>query len=79
MSETDKQRMSLVGVNPNSRTLKFLNTKNNIATMTLKKQIDMFEREKTFSMNSIETKRLDTKQFLKQVKTLESETEESKK
>lgn len=79
MSETDIQRMSLVGVNPNSRTLKFLNTKNNIATLTLKKQIAMFEREKTFSMTSLETKRLDTKQFLKQVKTLEHESEETKK
>lgn len=79
MSETDMQRVSLVGVNPNSRSLKFLNTKNNIATQTLKKQIAMFERQKTFCMSSLETRRLDTHQFLKQVKSLEHETEESKK
>lgn len=79
MSETDKQRLSLVGVNANSRSLKFLNTKNNIAALTLKKQLAVFEREKTFSISAIDSKRHDTQTFLKQVKNLDQETEESKR
>ncbi|KAL4224870.1 hypothetical protein ACF0H5_015566 [Mactra antiquata] len=79
MSETDIQRLSLVGVNPNSRSLKFLNTKNNIASLTLKKQLAVYEREKTFSISMIDSQRHDAQSFLKQVKSLEQETEESKR
>lgn len=79
MSETDMQRLSLLGVNPNSRSLKFLNTKNNIAALTLKKQLALFERQKTFSISLIDSRRHEAQDLLKQVKKLEQDTDESKR
>ena len=79
MSETDVQRLSLVGVNPNSRSLKFLNTKNNIAALTLKKQIAIFERQKTFSISLIDSRRHDAQALLKQVNKLEQDSEENQR
>ncbi|KAH3890290.1 uncharacterized protein LOC127851287 [Dreissena polymorpha] len=71
MSEKEDHKITLVGVNPHSRTLKFLNNKNNQALVILKKRLESFERQKTLSISSIETRRLDTQQFLKHVQYLE--------
>ncbi|XP_045174530.1 uncharacterized protein LOC123535841 [Mercenaria mercenaria] len=79
MSETDVQRLSLVGVNPNSRSLKFLNTKNNIASLSLKKQLALFERQKSFSIALIDSQRHDAQALLKQVKRLEHDSEENQR
>jgi len=73
MTETESQRSQLIGVNPHSQTLKFLNNKNNIAALSLRKQLASFERQRSMNMSSMEARRLDTELFLKQVKYLEGQ------
>jgi predicted adenine nucleotide alpha hydrolase (AANH) superfamily ATPase len=58
---------------PSGVSLKRLNIKNNLAELYLKKQLDQYKREKTFSISHIDRDRFDTRDFLKQVKKIESD------
>ena len=78
MSETEARRTALIGVGPHSRTLKFLNNKNNIATTILNKKLALIERQSTMTINHLEHTRLDTQDFLKKIKFLEGDTKEAK-
>lgn len=58
---------------PSGVSLKRLNIKNNLAELYLKKQLDQYKREKTFSISHIDRDRFDTRDFLKQVQKIESD------
>ncbi|XP_061177856.1 uncharacterized protein LOC133186634 [Saccostrea echinata] len=58
---------------PSGVSLKRLNIKNNLAELYLKKQLDQFQREKTFSISHIDRDRFDTRDFLKQIQKIESD------
>ena len=76
MSEVEV-RMALVG--PTGKSLKFLNNKNNLASMYLQKRLQSFEREKSYNISQVDHTKIDAMEFMKHIRRREPETPQARK
>lgn len=76
MSEIEA-KLALVG--PTGKNLKFLNNKNNLADMYLRKKLNCFNRENYYNIQQIDHDKIDAMVFMKHVRKLEAESASAKK
>lgn len=66
-------KQDVISNGPSGRALKFLNNKNNLADLYLKKRLAQFDREKTFSVSHMDRDKFDTVDVLKQIHQCDSD------